>query len=205
MTNEQISTLINNLSKRNIEGFYFDSLLEAKNKILDMIPQKSTIGIGNSKTLKQMNISECLSERGNVVYDKTYAKTKEESKNLKRKALTTDWYITGTNAVSMEGYLINIDHSGNRVASMIYGPDKVIVVVGKNKVTKSFDEGMKRAREHAAPLNAMRAGMNPPCIELKKCIDCTSKDRVCYNIVTIEGQYDPNRMKVFIINEDIGF
>ncbi|WP_432664278.1 lactate utilization protein [Wukongibacter baidiensis] len=205
MIKEQIEKLISNFAKRNIETFYFDSLEEAKIKILNMVPITTTVGIGNSQTLKKMNISKVLEERGNTVYDKTLAKNKEEIRDLKRKSLLTDWYITSSNAISVEGHIVNIDHSGNRVAAMIYGPDKVIVVVGRNKIEETLDDAMKRARNHAAPLNAIRAGYNPPCVELKRCVDCLSKDRVCYNVVTIEGQYVPGRMKLIIINEDLGF
>lgn len=201
----KISTLIKNLNRRNITAYYFETLEDAKNEILKIIPKDSTIGIGNSKTLKEMDISVTLSKRGHIVYDKTLAKTKEAMKLMKKQALLTDWYITGTNAVSMDGYIVNIDHSGNRVAAMIYGPDNVIIVIGVNKIEDTLDDAMNRARYHAVPLNAKRAGYNPPCLELKKCVDCSPENRVCFNIVTIEGQYEPDRMQVFIVNEDLGF
>lgn len=117
-----------------------------------------------------------LANRGNIVYDKTFAKTKEESILLKKKALLTDWYITGTNAISIEGHIVNIDHSGNRVAAMTYGPDKVIIMVSKNKIEETLEKAITRARNHAARLNAIRAGYNPPCIEQKQCVDCKSKE-----------------------------
>lgn len=201
----KIEKLISNLNRRNIEAFYFETLDEVRERILETIPKESTIGIGNSQTLKKMNISQTLSQRGNVVYDKSLAKTKEASKLMKKQSLLTDWYITGTNAISMDGHIVNIDHSGNRVAAMIYGPDNVIIVIGVNKVEETFEDAMNRARNYAAPLNAKRAGYNPPCLELKKCVDCNTDNRVCFNIVTIEGQYEENRMKVFIVNEDLGF
>ena len=200
-----MNKIIDNFKSRNIEAKYFDSFEDVKNEILKLIKEDETVGIGNSQTLKKMMISQELSNRGNIVYDKTFAKTKEETKMLKRKSLLTDWYITGTNAISKEGHIVNIDHSGNRVAAMTYGPDKVIVVVGKNKIEETLEKAIKRARNHAAPLNAIRAGYNPPCLELKECIDCKSKDRVCYNLSIIEGQFESERMKVFIVNEEAGF
>lgn len=202
---EKIEKLISNLNRRNIEAFYFETLDEVKEKILETIPQESTIGIGNSQTLKKIDISVALSQRGNVVYDKSIAKTKEASRLMKKQSLLSNWYITGTNAISMDGHIVNIDHSGNRVAAMIYGPDNVIIVIGINKIVDTYEDAMNRARNYAAPLNAKRAGYNPPCLELKKCVDCNTDNRVCFNIVTIEGQYEPNRMKVFIVNEDVGF
>lgn len=202
---ESIEQLIKNLNNRNIEACYFETLNDVKNKILETIPRDATIGIGNSQTLKKMNISRILSGRGNIVYDKTLTKTKEASKLMKRQSLLTDWYITGTNAISIEGHIVNIDHSGNRVAAMIYGPENVIIVIGINKIVNTFEEAMNRARNHSAPLNAKRAGYNPPCLKTKECVDCNTDNRVCYNIVTIEGQHEPNRMKVFIVNEEVGF
>lgn len=88
---------------------------------------------------------------------------------------------------------------------MVYGPEKVIIVVGENKVCDTLEAAIERARNIAAPLNAKRAGYNPPCIKMKKCIDCKSEERVCFNLNIIEGQYDANRMKLFIVNEDIGY
>ncbi|MFT9497427.1 lactate utilization protein [Anaerosolibacter sp.] len=205
MGTEIIDKIITNLGKRNIAAEYFHSLEETKQRILDLIPTETSIGIGNSQTLKAMAISQTLSSRGNVVYDKTFAKTKEESKRIKKESLLAEWYITGTNAISSEGHIVNIDHSGNRVAAMIYGPEKVIIVVGTNKITDSLDAAIQRSRTHAAPLNARRAGFNPPCVQLKKCVDCKTDDRVCYNLVVIEGQYVKDRMKVFIVDENLGY
>lgn len=202
---QNIDHIIKNFKKRNIQASYFENLKETKNEILNMIPMQSSIGIGNSKTLKKMEISKELSRRGNQVLDKTMAKTKEEALMLKRKSLLTDWYITGTNAISMEGHIVNIDHSGNRVAAMVYGPKKVIIVVGINKITETLEKAVDRVKNVAAPLNAKRAGFKPPCIELNKCIDCSSDGRVCNSLVTIEGQADENRIKIFIVNQKMGF
>jgi len=205
MNKNEIAKIINNFQKRNIKASYYKNLDEAKSRILELIPAGSSIGIGNSRTLKRMNISTELTNKGYKVLDKTLAKTKEESLELKRKSLLTDWYLTGTNAVSSEGHIVNIDHSGNRVAAMIYGPKKVIIIVGINKITDTLREAVHRAKNIAAPLNAKRAGFNPPCVELNKCIDCSSEERVCNSLVTIEGQADKDRIKVFIVGEELGF
>ncbi|MPM81321.1 hypothetical protein SDC9_128373 [bioreactor metagenome] len=116
-----------------------------------------------------------------------------------------DWYITGTNAVSKEGHIVNIDHSGNRAAAMIYGPDNVIIVIGRNKICDTLDDAVKRARNISAPMNAKRAGYNPPCLQLNRCVDCKSDERVCFNLVIIEGQFVKDRMKLFIVDEEAGF
>lgn len=205
MTKDLYLEMSKNFKSRNIDVKFFDTLEDVKNEIISLIPLECSIGIGNSKTLKEMNISKALKNKGNIVLDKTLAKSKEESKDLKKKSLLSDWYITGSNAISKDGYIVNIDHSGNRVAAMIYGPDNVIIVVGKNKICDSLDEAKDRVRNISAPLNAKRAGFNPPCLELKRCVDCKTDQRVCYNFLIIEGQYIKNRMKLFVVNEDIGF
>lgn len=205
MNEEKLFKLRENFRLRNIEVEYFETLEDVKSHILNIIPTESTIGIGHSATLQKMNITNSLLERGNVVYDKELAKNLEECKGLKKKALTTDWYITGSNAISIDGRIVNIDHSGNRVASIAFGPDKVIIVVGKNKVVDSVDEAIKRVKNVACPLNAKRAGFNPPCVTLNRCVDCVSKERVCNSLLIIEGQSDCNRIKVFIVNEECGF
>jgi len=117
----------------------------------------------------------------------------------------TDCYISSSNAVSIDGRIVNIDHSGNRVAAITFGPDKVYIVIGKNKITTTHHEAVKRARNITSPLNAKRAGFNPPCVATGHCIDCTSSERVCYTISIIEGQHVKNRLTLLIANEEEGF
>lgn len=197
--------LIENFRLRNIEAKYYENIEDARDVILSLIPIECTVGIGHSATLQKMDITNQLVERGNIVFDKELAKDKKECTEIKKKALLTDWYITGSNAISADGRIVNVDHSGNRVAAITFGPDKVIIVVGKNKITNNLEEAIYRVKNVACPLNAKRAGYNPPCVKLNKCVDCTSKERVCNSLSIIEGQSDENRIKLFIINEELGF
>lgn len=201
----KLKTLIENFKLRNIEVSWFDSLDQVKDHILSIIPMECTVGIGHSATLQKMEITNLLIERDNTVYDKELGKSKEECKSLKKKALISDWYITGSNAVSVDGRIVNVDHSGNRVAAITFGPDNVIIVVGKNKVVDSLEEAIARVKNIASPMNAKRAGFNPPCVTANRCVDCTSKERVCNNLSIIEGQVDSNRIKLFIVDEKCGF
>lgn len=203
--NKDIEKIIHNLAQRNIEARYFENLDELERELLCTVPISTTVGIGNSQTLKVMGIPEKLMIRGNTVFDKTTASTKLESRELSKRAMIADWYISGTNAISKEGHIVNIDHTGNRVAALIYGPEKVIIVVGTNKIEDSLTTAVERAKNTAAILNAKRAGFNPPCVEINKCVDCRSKERVCNNLVIIEGQVDKDRLKVFLVNDNIGF
>ena len=200
-----IEKLITNFKLRNIEVNYFEALEDAKSEILNLIPTEMTVGIGHSATLQRMDITRILSDRGNTVYDKEMAKSKDECKSIKKKALLTDWYITSSNAISVDGRIVNVDHSGNRVAAITYGPDNVIIVVGVNKIVDTWEEAVKRVKNVASPLNAKRAGFNPPCVALNRCVDCTSNERVCNSLSIIEGQAVKDRIKVFIVNEDLGF
>jgi len=202
---DKIEKLITNFKLRNIEVIYVDTLECAKNEILNLVPTNISVGIGHSTTLQKMDITKILNDRGNTVFDKELAKDKEECKVLKKKALLAEWYITGSNAISTDGRIINVDHSGNRVAAITFGPDNVIIVVGVNKIVDTWEEAIKRVKNIACPLNAKRAGFNPPCVKLNKCVDCTSTERVCNSLSIIEGQSVKGRIKVFIVNEDLGF
>lgn len=197
--------LIDNFKARNIKVEYFENLGEVKKAILCLVPSECTVGIGHSATLQKMDISEELIKRGTRVYDKELAADKLECKALKKKALLSDWYITGSNAISEDGRIVNVDHSGNRVAAITFGPDNVIIVVGRNKIAATLDEAIKRVKNIASPMNAKRAGFNPPCVALNKCVDCVSRERVCNSLSIIEGQSDENRMRIFVVNEDAGF
>lgn len=205
MPDSRIQKLISNFKSRNIDVFFLESFSEVNHKLLQMIPGDCTVGIGHSITVQNTGIVQKLVERGNTVFDKTMSANREESKLIKKKALTADWYITGTNAISLEGHIVNVDHSGNRVAAMVFGPDYVVIVVGINKIVDSLSDAIQRAKNIASPMNAKRAGFNPPCVELNRCVDCKSKERVCNSLVIIEGQEVTGRMKVFIVNEGAGF
>ncbi len=191
--------------KRNIEVIFFETLDAAKFHILNTVPAECTVGIGHSGTLQNMNLTNALLERGNTVYDKELAHDSGECKALKKKALLADWYITGSNAVSMDGRIVNVDHSGNRVAAISFGPDHVIIVVGKNKIAPTLEEAIQRVKNIACPLNAKRAGFHPPCVALNRCVDCVSEERVCNILSIVEGQTDSNRIKLLIVDEECGF
>lgn len=205
MDTDKILKLKENFDKRNIEVQCFENLDDVKSYILEMIPTDSMIGIGHSATLQKMDLTNTLLKRGNIVFDKELSATKDDCRLLKKRALTADWYITGSNAISVDGKIVNVDHSGNRVASMTFGPDKVIIVVGKNKIVDTLEEAIHRVKNIASPLNAKRAGYNPPCVVLNRCVDCVSKERVCNYLSIIEGQAECNRMQLLIVNAECGF
>lgn len=205
MNIETIQKLKENFGLRNIEVSYFETLGEAASQLVSTIPIHCTVGIGHSATLQKMDITHALAVRGNTIYDKELAKDKEECKIIKKKALLADWYITSANAISMDGRIVNVDHSGNRMAAITYGPDHVVIVVGKNKLTNTLQEAIQRVKNIASPMNAKRAGLHPPCTIANKCVDCVSKERVCNTLSIIEGQVDYDRIKLWLVNEDHGY
>lgn len=200
-----LDRLKESFQKRNIEATFFETLDAARSHILNTVPAECAVGIGHSGTLQKINLTNTLLERGNTVYDKELAKDSDECKALKKKALLADWYITGSNAVSMDGRIVNVDHSGNRVAAISFGPDHVMIVVGKNKIAATLEEAIQRVKNIACPLNAKRAGFHPPCVALNRCVDCVSEERVCNILSIVEGQTDSNRIKLLVVDEECGF
>ncbi len=200
-----MNTLKNSFESRNIEFEYFESREELISALKLEFEKCDSIGVGNSKTLKELEVTKLVISMGKTVYDKTLADTKEEIRKLKKLALTSDCYISSCNAITKNGEIINVDHSGNRVAAITYGPDRVLLVVGENKITENEKEGIKRALNFATPMNANRAKISSACSLGKSCNECEQSVRVCNYISIIRGQVDKNRMKVFVINEQLGF
>jgi len=199
--------VIEALNKNHFEAFYVDNKEEARKKVLSLIEKGASIGLGGSITLMEMGIIDDLRSGDYVLYDRYDPNlTPAELVEVFRKSMLADYFLTGTNAITLDGKLVNIDGRGNRVAAMIYGPKKVIVVAGANKIVKNVDEALSRIGMVAAPRNAERLDRNTPCRELGYCIDCNSKDRMC-SFTTIIGKQEltPNRITVILVGEDLGF
>ncbi len=201
----RINEVKNNFENRNIEFEYYESEEQLLFSLKEEIGKYETIGIGNSITLKHFKISELAQEMNKTVYDKTKGQSKIEKVQIKKKALLSECYITSSNAITEDGKLINVDHSGNRVAAMTYGPDRVLVVVGINKLTVNEREGISRALNVATPMNAERAKIESPCSLGKTCDQCNKDVRVCNYLSIIRGQNETHRMKVFLVDEELGY
>ncbi len=206
-------SLIKEFAKRRIEAYYCDNKDEAVKKVLELVPENSSISTGGSTTLSELNIGDYF-EKGNYeVIDRNSAKSPDEKRELELKALGVDYYLMSTNAMTRDGVLINIDGKGNRVAALIYGPENVIIVTGMNKLEKDEEAAMSRARNYSAPINALRVGqnfkegLNTPCEKTGKCHNCTSELCICNQIVITRGSTmgAPNRIKVILVGEELGF
>jgi hypothetical protein len=208
----EIQALLERLEHRNIAAVYVPSGSEALERVMSMIPEDSIVGLGDSLTLHEIGVVRALTE-GNYTFLNPWRSgiSDEESVALKRQALTSDVFVTGTNAITSDGKLVNTDGHGNRVAAMLFGPSKVIVVVGINKIVKDVHAAFERIRNEAAPLNVRRhANFDPmpPCAETGVCEDCVSAWRICNKTTIIEGQYDNDKyepaLAVVVVGEELG-
>jgi|WetSurMetagenome_2_1015567.scaffolds.fasta_scaffold161629_2 L-lactate utilization protein LutB len=214
--------VIKNLLRRNINGFYAADKSEALNTVMQMIPPGALVVRGDSMTVEQLGILEELTKRNqNKVVDTFQRDAKgemvhgsEERSRMEREAFTADIFITGTNAVTLDGKLVNTDGMGNRVAPIIFGPRKVILVIGANKIVADEESARERIRNIAAPVNAIRHVMkhnrtefeNLPCVHTGKCVDCRHENRICCATVIIEGamSWNQDRINVVLIGEELG-
>lgn len=201
-----IPKLLDNLKRRRMSGYYVQNREELKVLLKELVPEGSTVGIGGSQTLRQAGVVE-LFEQGDYTFYNRYRDrlTPGDIRRLYIQSFDADAYLTSANAVTMDGKLFNIDGNGNRVAAMLYGPRRVIVVAGINKIVADVDAAIERARQHAAPQNARRLDRGTPCVQLGRCVDCYHKNRICNDFVLIAGQSDPDRVKVILVNETLGF
>ena len=209
---QKIQNLIEKLGHNNIPAFYAKDKKEAFHKIMSMIPEGSIVGFGDSVTLRQLGVVEAL-EKGTYTFLNPWKSgiDVEEDMRLKKRALTSDVFVTGTNALTLDGKIVNQDALGNRLAAMLFGPDKVIIVVGINKIVVNLEEALERIKNRAAPLNVKRHpdfDPMPPCGLTGICSDCSSPWRICNKTVIIERQFDNNIYKpvitVVIVGEELG-
>lgn len=199
------ATIIKNLQKRNMEGYYFDSKEEAVEKVMSLIKENDVVSWGGTVTIDELGLKKTLNENNIQVIDRDKATTPEERKALMKKALTSDVFLASTNAITMDGELVNIDGIGNRLAAFCYGPDSVIVVAGMNKVVKDKDSAMNRIRIEACVPNAIRINANTPCFVTGICNECTSNDTMCSQILVTRYCKPKNRIKVILVGENLGF
>lgn len=209
---QKIRNLIEKLAGNNIPAFYVKSGKDAFNKVMTMIPEGSTVGFGDSVTLRQIGVVDAL-EAGRYVFLNPWRPgiSIGESIELKKQALTSDVFVTGTNALTLDGKIVNVDGLGNRVAAILFGPGKVIIVIGINKIVENLKEALDRIRNVAAPLNVKRHpefDPMPPCGLTGECTDCSSSWRICNKTVIIENQFDNNKYRpvitVVIVGEKLG-
>jgi len=206
---QKIENLIKNWQKRNIQGIYCENKEGAIEKILKIIPVSVSVGISGSQTLEQLGIVRLLEARGNRVFNQ-YQPGIDREKNLelRKQGTQADYYLASANALSQKGELVIFSAFGNRIAGVAYAKN-VILVCGINKITPNLEEAIKRAREYATPLNCRRLNFNTPCLKDGICRQeiCLFPDykRMCCQILIIEAEITPERLKVILVNETLGY
>jgi hypothetical protein len=219
---KRASIAVTNLIKRRINAQYVPSRLEAFSTIMEMIPIGATVSRGDSVTLEQIGLIDELKKCKKYKFidpflrtdDGSYALDLEERLRMQRGAFTVDVFLTGTNAVTLDGKLVNIDGLGNRVAPLIFGPRKVIIVVGANKIVKDVTTALDRIHNVSSQLNHQRHYLkhnmpevaNLPCFKTGMCCDCFHERKSCLITVIIEGTYYrvKGRMNVVLVGEELG-
>ncbi|OGX16295.1 MAG: hypothetical protein A2166_04030 [Omnitrophica WOR_2 bacterium RBG_13_41_10] len=206
---KRVEHLIKVWQKRNILGFYCENKEKAQEKILEIIPPDASIGFSGSVTLEQLDIAKALEERGNkIISHNKPGLSREESLIIRRQATQADYYLASANAISETGELVFFSAYGNRISGVSYA-NNAIIVCGINKITKDLEEALKRSREYATPLNCKRLNFNTPCFKDGICRSeiCLfpKYKRMCCQILIIEAEILPNRLKVILIGEPLGF
>jgi len=198
------------LEKNNFEVFMAATAAEAGELVMNkLLPESGakSIAYGGSMTMKAAGLHDGLASLTDIEVLRSDAPnlSAEEKIELRRKGLLVDFYISGTNAVTEDGHLVNLDMIGNRVAAITFGPKQVVILVGRNKIVPDLNAAMYRIKEYAAPVNTMRLDMKTPCVKTSHCEDCKSPQRICNTWTITEKSFPKGRIKVVLINEELGF
>jgi L-lactate utilization protein LutB len=202
-----IDKVIECLKKNEMEAVYFQTVAEAREEVLRRIPSGARVGIGGSITLREMGILEALEKRGNEVYDHwKEGLSKERRQEVGKMQQRADFFLASTNALTLDGKLINVDATGNRVASMIFGPERVMVIAGVNKIVKNLNEGLARVKKVAAPRNCQRRKDPTPCAQDLICHNCDTPARLCRVTTIIERRpWGIKEFAVILVGEELGY
>jgi len=203
---KKLTNTVESLKKHGFKAESASTIQQANETLLRIIPPDASIGIGGSVTIRELNIMGKLRERGNDVREH-WGKglSKEERLELRYQIHKADYFLASSNAVTETGEIINIDGTGDRISAMIFAVRKVILVVGRNKITSDLTTGLERARNVAAVINSSRVGLNTPCVTLGRCIDCNHADRGCNITTIIERRPWQTDFTIILVNEDIGY
>ena len=197
--------VIKNLARRNIEAVYCPTAREAVEKVLEMIPQGSSITWGGSMSIRDIGIPAALADAGKYeVYDRDKAPDRAAATEIYLKAFTCDYYLSSANAITEDGVIVNIDGTGNRVAAITFGPRNVIFIIGMNKLTQDTGSALARARSLAAPVNTARFDIQTPCKLDGVCHNCLSDDSIC-NYIHFLRHSPKGKHKVILVGESIGY
>lgn len=203
---ESIERTMKALQRNKIKPYYAENREELLDIVRSLIGDDKLITAGGSMTLKECGVTDMLMNEYKGIYiDRSEAKTPDEAEDIMRKAFVSDTFFASSNAVTEEGELYNVDGNGNRVSAMIYGPKQVVLVVGRNKIVQDLGEAIMRVEKIAAPKNTVRLNRDTPCAKTGLCGHCRSDERICCTYVRMGQQRVADRIKVIIVNEELGY
>lgn len=199
-------TIIKNFERRGIEGYYCATSQEAVQKAMEFVTPGMKVSFGGSMTLNECGLMDALRSRSDLtLLDRDTATTPEEIQDIYHQALSCDCYFMSTNAVTMDGQLVNTDGTGNRVAALIYGPANVIILAGMNKVVCTLEDAQSRVKNIASPPNSVRLERKTPCAATGSCHECFGTDCICSQTVITRRSAIPGRIKVIFVGEELGY
>lgn len=194
------------LTKNNFKAIYVETKEEAAQKALELMEDSKSIGLGTSMTLKELGIAEEIRKTGKEVFDHTDPSLSPEEKlEMRRQQQVCDCFLSSTNAVTLDGKLVNVDGTGNRVSAMIFGPKKVVIIAGFNKIVKDVDAAMDRIEQYAAPLNNKRFNFPNPCTKSGSCMDCAGGTRICNVTAILRKKPLATDINIIIVGEELGY
>lgn len=202
---KRAQVVLKNLRSRHFDAYYCATKEDALRQALSLIPEGASVGWGGSVAAEEVGLIDAVRNGNYRPIDRDAAKSPEEKAQIMKQALLADVFLTGTNALSLDGELVNIDGTGNRVAAIVYGPESVIVIAGMNKVCATLEDAVTRARTVAAPMNAQRFAIQTPCNVTGTCGDCKSPQCICNQILITRHCRPAGRIKVILTGEDLGF
>lgn len=196
--------LVKNLQARHFEAYYCADKEAALKKALELIPEGSSVGWGGTMSCAQIGLMQALRAGNYRPMDRALAKTPEEQEQMMREMLLADVFLTSANGMSLDGQMVNIDGTGNRVAAIVYGPKSIIVVAGMNKVEDTLEAAVTRARTVAAPMNNQRFGNDNPCSVTGACGNCKNEKCICNQILITRNCRPAGRIKFILVGEELG-
>ncbi|MBR2978035.1 MAG: lactate utilization protein [Oscillospiraceae bacterium] len=204
MYKKSAEQLVAALRRRRFGAQFCATVQEAKEAVLALIPEGASVGWGGSETVNALGVKQTLREKGQPLFDRDSAPTREAQVEAMYASQLADVFLMSSNAITEDGCLVNVDGLGNRVSALIFGPKKVIVVAGMNKVTADLESAISRVRHYAAPMNAQRFPGESPCRRTGRCADCVSPDCICTNLVVTRLSRVEERIHVILVGEDLG-
>lgn len=198
-------SIIKELEKRNMEGYFCETSKDAVEKVLSMIPEGSVISWGGSETIKECGLMDAIHSGKYKLLDRSTIQGEEAYREFFSQVVKADAFLMSSNAITENGELVNIDGASNRLACLLHGPKNVYVIVGMNKLVCDVPAAIGRIRNVACPANTLRLNRNTPCSITGKCGDCYSQDSICSQMVVTRRSSQPGRIKVILVAEHLGY